>query len=274
MLERYFVRPATVDRIRASWMGYPSSSTSRRWPTRATRLATSFAESPCWCSSESSRMSVVRCVSKIFRPTSTRSSSTGPGSTGPRAPRERRGGRSRARCAIQSSRCSGSSSPDSRAGGAPGGPALRSKGRAGGFFHYLTAERGLRQASVHHYHHHLGPFEAYLERVGCRDLAALSPPVLGAFVAESASHLCADERTRSMRSPPCFPALPPPRAPDCEGSERLRREVAHVPPIGRAPFDPVGRRATHARCRRSPHRRWQARLRDPRAPRDVRPPRT
>ncbi len=62
-------------------------------------------------------------------------------------------------------------------------------GRAGRFFDYLSEERGLRQASIHHYKHHLGPFEAYLERIGCHDVAAVSPPVLGAFIAESAGHL-------------------------------------------------------------------------------------
>jgi site-specific recombinase XerD len=54
----------------------------------------------------------------------------------------------------------------------------------------LVDERGLRPQSVDHYKHHLGPFEAYLDRIGCRDVAAISPPILGAFVAESAGHLC------------------------------------------------------------------------------------
>jgi site-specific recombinase XerD len=64
------------------------------------------------------------------------------------------------------------------------------EGRAGGFFAYLVEERGLRQPTVLHYKHHLGPFEAYLDRIACRDVAAISPLLLDAFVVESAGHLC------------------------------------------------------------------------------------
>lgn len=53
-----------------------------------------------------------------------------------------------------------------------------------GFFEYLVSERGLRPASVYHYRHHLGRFEAYLARIGLRELQELSPAVLSAFVAE------------------------------------------------------------------------------------------
>jgi site-specific recombinase XerD len=63
-------------------------------------------------------------------------------------------------------------------------------GRAGRFYDYLVEERGLREASVHHYKDHLGPFEAYLDRIGCHELTSISPPVLGGFVAESSGYLC------------------------------------------------------------------------------------
>lgn len=61
--------------------------------------------------------------------------------------------------------------------------------RAGRFFEYLRDERGLRPASLVHYRYQLARFENYLERIACRDLAALSPPILGAFVAESSTSL-------------------------------------------------------------------------------------
>lgn len=61
--------------------------------------------------------------------------------------------------------------------------------QAGGFFAYLQDERGLRPASLVHYRHQLARFERYLERIGCRDLAALSPPILGAFVTEMSGPL-------------------------------------------------------------------------------------
>jgi site-specific recombinase XerD len=63
------------------------------------------------------------------------------------------------------------------------------EGRAGRFFEHLTEERGLRPASILHYKNHLGPFEAYLDGIGCHEVAAISAPILGGFVTES-SHLC------------------------------------------------------------------------------------
>lgn len=52
------------------------------------------------------------------------------------------------------------------------------------FFGYLETERGLRPATIYHYRHHLIPFEAYLARIGVGDLADLSPAILSAFVVE------------------------------------------------------------------------------------------
>jgi integrase/recombinase XerD len=55
-----------------------------------------------------------------------------------------------------------------------------------GFFEYLVAERGLRPASIRSYQHHLRHFESYLARLGA-GLGELSPPVLSAFMAERAA---------------------------------------------------------------------------------------
>lgn len=52
-----------------------------------------------------------------------------------------------------------------------------------GFFEYLAAERGLRPESIAGYRHHLARFEAYLDRIGA-SVADLSPAILSAFVAE------------------------------------------------------------------------------------------
>jgi site-specific recombinase XerD len=191
MLERYFIRPATVDRIRASWIGVPieqyvtsladkgyaARNVFRRVPvlvrfgefarergaTRVEDLSShidAFVEH--WTEKHGTRCTSTEARQKV-------ASST-------RNPVEQM-----LRLAVPGF----SGRPRARWARAP------FEGKAGRFFEYLTEERGLRPASVHHYFHHLGPFEAYLESVGCRDLAALSPPILGAFVAESASHLCA-----------------------------------------------------------------------------------
>jgi site-specific recombinase XerD len=53
-----------------------------------------------------------------------------------------------------------------------------------GFFDYLAAERGLRPESIVGYRHHLARFEAYLDRIGVTGLRELSPAILSAFVAE------------------------------------------------------------------------------------------
>ena len=56
-----------------------------------------------------------------------------------------------------------------------------------GLIGYLVDERGLRPDSVKSYRHHLDRFEAYLARIGVRSLQELSPTVLSAFVIERAS---------------------------------------------------------------------------------------
>lgn len=53
-----------------------------------------------------------------------------------------------------------------------------------GFFDYLVEERGLSSASVRHYRHHLRSFEAYLASIGVCCLSELGPPVLSAFMVE------------------------------------------------------------------------------------------
>ena len=57
---------------------------------------------------------------------------------------------------------------------------------APGFFEFLVDERGLRPASVDAYRFHLDRFETYLVRVGV-ELSQLSTTVLSAFVAERSS---------------------------------------------------------------------------------------
>ncbi len=53
-----------------------------------------------------------------------------------------------------------------------------------GFFEHLSGERGLRASSLFQYRHHLSRFEAYLSRTGVTGLSGLSPTVLSAFMVE------------------------------------------------------------------------------------------
>ena len=57
---------------------------------------------------------------------------------------------------------------------------------APGFFDYLVDERGLRPTSVASYRHYLDRFESYLGRIGMTSLRELSPAVLSAFIVERA----------------------------------------------------------------------------------------
>ena len=56
--------------------------------------------------------------------------------------------------------------------------------QAPGFFDYLRTERGLRVTSLTHYTHHLREFSRYLRKIELEQLGHLSPPVLSGFVAD------------------------------------------------------------------------------------------
>jgi integrase/recombinase XerD len=183
MLERYFVRPETVDRILASWIGpeieryvawlaehgYSARSVFRRVP-----LMVTFGE----FAREGGAQTVADLPAHVDRFVAEWMEGrpgTRPG--GQQIAREVRGpieqmlvvaipgfadsGRSR--------RC------DPFAGALPG------------FFGYLVSERGLRPGSLRAYRHHLVRFEDYLARIGVESLSELAPAMLTAFVAERAA---------------------------------------------------------------------------------------
>ncbi len=56
--------------------------------------------------------------------------------------------------------------------------------QAPGFFAYLREERGLRESSLNQYTHHLREFAAYLGKIGLADLGHLSPLVFSGFVTD------------------------------------------------------------------------------------------
>ena len=58
---------------------------------------------------------------------------------------------------------------------------------APGFFTYLVEERGLRPTSVYSYRYHLDRFQAYLRRIGVRSVRELSPVVLSGHIVERAA---------------------------------------------------------------------------------------
>jgi integrase/recombinase XerD len=189
MLERYFIRPDTIDRIRASWIGeaieryvvwltergYASRNVFRRVPIlrqfgefARTRGATAGEQLPAhvrdfvetWvqkhgqrCTSEAARKRLAKDV---------------------RNPIEQM-----LRLAV----------PGFSGTGRPRWAHEPFPGRTGGFFEYLRDERGLRPESILHYRWHLGPFEAYLEGIQLHDWHGLSPIVLDAFIADRSQRL-------------------------------------------------------------------------------------
>ena len=187
MLERYFIRPDTVDRIRASWIGEPIERyvgwlTEHRYATRnvlrrvpilvrfgtfaAGQGATRWDELPAHVDAFVADWVQAR------------------GSQADPAARRKVG--LDVRNAIEQMLTV--ALPDHAAmNRRPHAPDPFAR-QAAGFFTYLREERGLRDASIRHYGHFLRGFEGYLDRVDCRDLKDLSPLLLSAFVTESAGH--------------------------------------------------------------------------------------
>jgi site-specific recombinase XerD len=190
VLERYYIRPSTVDRIRASWIGepieayvawmaergYSSRNVFRRVPIlmrfgdfARSRGARRLRDLPArvdgfvslWIAERwTGRRRAIDATKKKFgqevrNPIEQMLRLAVPGFVGSGRPRK-------------------------------GLPFANS---APGFFDYLRDERGLRPETVRNYAHELRSFEAFLARVGLTRLRALSPAVLSAFLVEEGGRL-------------------------------------------------------------------------------------
>jgi integrase/recombinase XerD len=60
---------------------------------------------------------------------------------------------------------------------------------APGFFAYLREERGLRPETLYQYRHHLRRFATYLDQAGCSDLRQLSLPIVSGFITTTAQEV-------------------------------------------------------------------------------------
>ncbi len=185
MLERYFLRPDTIDHIRASWIAgaieryvdwlteqqYAPRNVFRRVPilrhfgdfARA-RGATAWEQLP----------------THVDAFVETRVRERGQGG---RTERARRKIADEARNPVE--QMLRLVVPGFVGHGRARWPQAPFAGRAGAFFDSLRVERGLREESVRLYRHYLTQFEVYLRTIGIGELRALSPAILGAFVAES-----------------------------------------------------------------------------------------
>jgi integrase/recombinase XerD len=183
MLEQYFVRPDTIDRIRASWIGEPIERyvawlTERGYRPRNVHFRVpillrfgEFAHARGARAPEDLPTYIEPFVADWLR--------KGPGrrseASGRNIGREVRGPIEQMLRLVV---------PGFTGTGRPRRTSFPFAAVAPRFLESLEAERGLRQASVRHYRHHLIRFEAYLARIGVSDLADLSPAILSAFVVE------------------------------------------------------------------------------------------
>ena len=183
MLERYFVKPATIDRIRGSWIaaeietylawlvdqGYSTKSIWRRVP-----IAFAFGEFA--GGRGASAVGDLPAHVEAFVADGVARHDARTGSTRPMA-KEVRGPVEQLLSVVLD-------------GFEPTGRAHQGQPFAAvvpGFFDYLLEERGLRPASLLGYRHHLDRFEAYLRRIGVESIRELSPAILAAFVVERAA---------------------------------------------------------------------------------------
>lgn len=182
MLEKYFVKPQTVDRIRASWIG-PEVESYVAW----------MAEHGYKARNVLSRVPVLLAFAEFARVRGAEIVGDLPihveafvADRLARHARQRRDGKVRPMLAkevrgpieqmlsvvLPAFEVSGRRRRE-----------LPFAGAVPGFFEYLVAERGLRPATVELYRHYLDRFESYLARIGA-ELRELSPTLLSAFVTE------------------------------------------------------------------------------------------
>jgi len=190
MLEQYFVRPQTVDRIRASWIGpaieqyvawlmargYAARNLARRVPLlmqfgafAQARGATSLGDLPAhvdaFVAARLGQRGARRTAAKEIRgPVEQLLRLVVPGFTGTQPPPQR--------------------PPFER--------------QAPGFFDYLRTERGLRPVTLLQYAYHLRRFEGYLCRRDVTELQELSPTVLTGFLVERRASGCARVTLREV----------------------------------------------------------------------------
>lgn len=183
MLEAYFVKPETVERIRASWIGaeverYVGWLAEQGYGTRCVwrrvPLAVAFGEFARRRGAKVVTDLPAHVDAYVAERVRGHRGERKDGATGQQVAKEVRGPVEQMLRLVV--------------------PGFEGAGRAHhhdpfaeavpGFFEYLVGERGLRPPSVKQYAHHLSRFESYLGRVGVRGVHEMSPALLSAFVAE------------------------------------------------------------------------------------------
>jgi integrase/recombinase XerD len=183
MLEDYFVKPATVDRFRGSWIAaeienYLVWLVEHRYSRRCIwrRVPTAFAFGEFARARGASTLAELPGHVEAFVADRVARHDACTASTRPMA-KEVRGPVEQMLWVVL---------PGFEPSGRPR-HAQPFADASPGFFGYLVEERGLRPASVLGYRHHLDRFEAYLRRIGVESIQELSPTILSSFVVERAA---------------------------------------------------------------------------------------
>lgn len=195
MLEKYYTRPTTVDRIQESWIAsaveqYVSWMAERRYTdssvTRRIPIVVSFGEF-----AKAHGASQINDLPDHLEPFV----QTWVGRHGRRySARRRKQLGNEVRNPIRQMLRLVVSNYVGR--GRPHKPDNPFERQAPDFLRHLIEERGLRRSSILHYRFYLRQFSIYLERAGINDLAKLSPLVLSGFIAEYAPPRVAWETVR------------------------------------------------------------------------------
>jgi integrase/recombinase XerD len=183
MLEQYFVKPETIDRIRASWIGaeierYVDWLVERGYGTKSIwrRVPIAFAFGEFARERGAHRIGDLPAQVDAFVADRVARHDARTGSTRPMAKEVRGPVEQMLSVVLDDFEPTGRREhPQPFVDAVPG------------FFDYLVDERGLRPASVLSYRHHLDRFEAYLSRIGVERIEELSPAILSAFVIERAA---------------------------------------------------------------------------------------
>ena len=185
MLERYFLKPQTIDDIRSSWLADPIESYVA-WLTEHGYAPRNVFK----------RVPILRRFAQFAWSHGARSVQDLPDLVEPFVSHwiaERDNGRSRDRARVYRNELRGPVEqmlslilPEFVGRGRPTRAIDEPfTAQAPGFFAYLREERGLRKATLEQYRHWLRRLEAYLGRVGVGALSELSPAVLSAFATSS-----------------------------------------------------------------------------------------
>lgn len=188
MFERYFVKPSTVDRIRASWLA-PEIERYVEWMQRqgyATRNVYRRVPMLCRFAEFAQQHDATDLKSAVSQIESFAAHWLAAHEPHGRTAEARRKIAEEARNPVRQMLLL---ALEGHVTAARTRKSFPFEDQASGFLCYLAQERGLQEATIYKYSHCLNGFRDYLRRLGIHSLAELSPAVLASFVVDTAPKL-------------------------------------------------------------------------------------